>query len=279
MASRYLMRPLVRTLSIASFCTAFSEEYGPDFDFKGESHDFYEAVFIFSGEAEVTAGSEVLRLSADQMILHPPLEFHRIRNVGTGSLRILVLTFGLESDRLTAHLVRSFTVEEGNEMKDFVDFIQKATGSDTIFVGDLAAVDDPLALNVAVNRLEILLLTLLARKTPSAPLVGNEKKAREYTAVVSFLQENLSARLTVDEIAHRFHVSRSSLQKMFLHYAGVGVITYYHRLQAARASELLRQGHTVKETASALGFTDQNYFSRFFSKLTGAAPTKCKKNL
>ena len=69
------------------------------------------------------------------------------------------------------------------------------------------------------------------------------------------------------------NMSRSALQKMFYRYAGMGVIKFYTRLQVMRAQDLLESGMSVKETALALGFDDQNYFSRLFRRFTGKPPS------
>lgn len=38
--------------------------------------------------------------------------------------------------------------------------------------------------------------------------------------------------------------------------------------------DMLKSGMSVKETAAALGFANQNYFSTVFKRITGSAPTK-----
>ena len=68
--------PIQETVRVSSLFTFFRKTYSLDFTFQGESHDFYEVVCVLDGKAGITAGKNVYTLSAGQMILHPPAEFH-----------------------------------------------------------------------------------------------------------------------------------------------------------------------------------------------------------
>jgi AraC-like DNA-binding protein len=53
---------------------------------------------------------------------------------------------------------------------------------------------------------------------------------------------------------------------------------YYMQLKIKKAAELLEQKDaSIKEVAYSLGFEDQYYFSRFFKKKTGVAPSAWRK--
>ena len=55
---------------------------------------------------------------------------------------------------------------------------------------------------------------------------------------------------------------------------GVPPLQYIMRMKLDRAKELLSSGKSVNETAAAIGFTDPNYFTRFFKERTGVTPTE-----
>ena len=74
--------PYTPALSINSFYTASEAVREVGFFFNGESHDTWECVFIIEGRAGVSAGETVYTLEEGQVILHPPLEFHRLWNDG-----------------------------------------------------------------------------------------------------------------------------------------------------------------------------------------------------
>ena len=72
-------------------------------------------------------------------------------------------------------------------------------------------------------------------------------------------------------------MSEINLQKTFSRYAGVGIMEYFNRIKMRKATELLVEGLSVKETALKLGFHDQNYFSTMFKRITGHTPSKIKQ--
>ena len=64
--------------SVNSICSFFRRTYNESFYFRGEMHDFPEAVCLLSGKVGLIAGKNVSSLSAGQIILHPANEFHSI---------------------------------------------------------------------------------------------------------------------------------------------------------------------------------------------------------
>ncbi len=266
----YPMRPALR---ISALCTAFSVEHGADFSFEGESHDFYEAVFILQGEAGITAGDEVLCLRAGHMLIHPPMEFHRIWNSADTSLRFLIFSFGADCfPKMDGHRVAVFTPKQGEDIEKQIEILR-----DHFEMEDGRRLIAPksehslTSIQQAVNRIEILLLSLMQNEAMVE--FDGTRSAKRYTDVVALMQRYLDRRLSVDELVVMTNMSRSALQKMFYRYAGMGVIKFYTRLQVMRAQDFLESGMSVKETALALGFDDQNYFSRLFRRFTGKPPS------
>ena len=72
-------------------------EYMKDYVFDGESHDFWEFVFVDSGNLFVTAGDQEVLLASNEMIFHKPNEFHALRGDGETSPNLVVVSF--ESER------------------------------------------------------------------------------------------------------------------------------------------------------------------------------------
>lgn len=68
-------------------------EYMKDFEFEGESHDFWEFVCVDSGNILVTAGDKHLTLTPHQMLFHKPNEFHALRADGISSPNLIVVSF------------------------------------------------------------------------------------------------------------------------------------------------------------------------------------------
>ena len=128
-------------------------------------------------------------------------------------------------------------------------------------------------------RLELLVFSVVFGSAISRPVLRTKglKSAELYSSAVKFMEENLSTGYCTEDIASAISISSAYLKKIFIKYSGSGVMQYYNRLKARVACEYLAEGKTVKETAELLGFSDQNYFSTFFKRITGKSPTEYKK--
>ena len=59
---------------IKEFYTFFDEVFVKDFHFAGESHNFWECMYIEEGSICITADEHVYNLGKNEMIFHKPME-------------------------------------------------------------------------------------------------------------------------------------------------------------------------------------------------------------
>ena len=100
--------------------------------------------------------------------------------------------------------------------------------------------------------------------------------SRLFSQAVMYLRENISNKLTVEQVAEQFFVSSSRIKKLFSKYSGLGVMAYFNNMKIIEAQKLLYEGFGIGETAERLGFSNQFYFSTVFKKATGLTPTQFK---
>ncbi len=105
---------------------------------------------------------------------------------------------------------------------------------------------------------------------------SKSRSAVNYSTIVEILENNLDKNLSICEIAKLCHMSEVNVKKTFSKYLNIGVINYYNNLKINAAMAMLKGGMTVRETAEALGFANQNYFSTVFKRTTGHIPSDYK---
>ena len=94
-------------------------------------------------------------------------------------------------------------------------------------------------------------------------------KAEEY------IVQHISGLLSLEEVAQAVDVSSFYLSKLFKEVKGENYITYITDMRMQKAKELLNNPRSViKEVSAAVGFNDQNYFSRIFRNKFGMTPTE-----
>jgi AraC-like DNA-binding protein len=85
--------------------------------------------------------------------------------------------------------------------------------------------------------------------------------------------------LSVDRIAARLHYHRGSLSRAFHKHAGITIMNYVTQVRLQHARTLLTNTEDrVVDIASKCGFREPNYFCRWISKHTGAAPSKLRRD-
>ena len=79
MKAAYVKTELKSVISISEIVTLHYYEFDKSFVFSGESHDFWEMVYVDRGQVLVKRDEEELILSQGEIIFHKPSEFHAIR--------------------------------------------------------------------------------------------------------------------------------------------------------------------------------------------------------
>ncbi|MDR1353014.1 MAG: AraC family transcriptional regulator [Treponema sp.] len=94
----------------------------------------------------------------------------------------------------------------------------------------------------------------------------------------SLMEANVSGAINLPGISEQIGISTSRFNEIFKTYTSMTPYQYYMQLKIKKAADLLeRKDASIKEVAHTLGFEDQYYFSRFFKKKTGAAPSAWRK--
>lgn len=91
--------------------------------------------------------------------------------------------------------------------------------------------------------------------------------------VISYMLDNLSAGLTLEQLSDFAGISRYHFVRIFKQKTGYTPINYYIRLKVQKACELLdASAVTISSISTALGFSSPYYFSLTFKRITGHSP-------
>ena len=92
-------------------------------------------------------------------------------------------------------------------------------------------------------------------------------------AVAEYLQAHYNEKITNKRIAEIFHFHPNYISSEFQRIFGKPLHRYLLELRITKAIGLLETGqYSVESVAEAVGFSDANYFSRYFKKITGKTP-------
>ena len=257
---------------IKKLYTAFRHRYDSNYYFDGEYHNFWEFVAVTDGEIGVTAGSDVFVLKKGQAILHEPMEFHRLWSEGSTCPEIVIFSFA--ADNMPEYSSKLFELKS---LSRPTEILSELRGAFEITAGTAIKIKDNNGLKhqLAVKQLEIFLMDTVSQKFEKNTVLKT-RTAKNYNAIVTVLENNVDKNLSVSDIAKMCNISEINLKKTFSRYAGMGVIQYFNHIKITTAIGMIKSGTSVKETAAALGFSNQNYFSTVFKRVTGFSPTNYK---
>jgi AraC-like DNA-binding protein len=106
----------------------------------------------------------------------------------------------------------------------------------------------------------------------------NEQKqdARDFIRdTILYMRENLSARLTVGDMARENNLSVSHFSSVFHKGTGMSPMDYFIHLKLQKACQMLYNNDIqIKQIALSIGYEDPYYFSRLFKKYMKVSPDK-----
>ncbi|KXS43957.1 MULTISPECIES: helix-turn-helix transcriptional regulator [unclassified Candidatus Frackibacter] len=97
--------------------------------------------------------------------------------------------------------------------------------------------------------------------------------------VKTYICDNYSKKLTLDEIASHVYLSSSYLSKIFKDVTGITVIEYLTQIRLREAKRLLRKTEMpLKKIAKLIGYYDASYFSKVFKRKVAITPGQYRSN-
>lgn len=291
----YQFTELREELSIHRIVSIHYFEYMSNFTFPGESHNFWEFLYVDKGEVLVTADREKLTLHRGQIIFHRPNEFHAVAANNVIAPNLVVITFEAVEPCMAFFEDKILTVGE-SERNLLAQIIAEARET---FEGPM---DDPYmerlvrkehvpfaAEQMIKIHLEQFMLQMFRnfsqnrtyrKELPFTPRRALSDGDTLYAGILDYLERHLGEQLTIEQISRDNLIGVSQLKKLFRTYQGSGVMEYFNHLKINAAKQLIRdQQMNFTQIADALGYTSIHYFSRQFKKLTGMTPTEYRESV
>lgn len=246
-------------------------------------HEFDKIVILIAGSVDYLVEGASYKMQPGDIILVRHHMIHKaVIDVSVPYERIIIYLDSSYVDRfapdmglmecfLTAEkrrycLMRP-TEEEWATVKSQLERLEDSM-SDKGFASDYMQGTNLAQLMVHLNR-----IIQLDESDKTEAVEYNEKIAD----ILSYINENLSKELTVDELAARSYLSRYHFMRLFKAQTGYTVHNYIRQKRLTLAARLIREGMSASDAAAECGFSDYSAFHRAFSSSFGVSPGKIKK--
>lgn len=106
-------------------------------------------------------------------------------------------------------------------------------------------------------------------------LAVNESQTFKIARAIDYLKQNFTQPLRIETLAHHVNMSVSSLHHHFKAVTSMSPLQYHKQLRLHEARSLLiRQMSDVTSAAYKVGYESPSHFTRDYSRLFGAPPTR-----
>ena len=96
--------------------------------------------------------------------------------------------------------------------------------------------------------------------------------------VLAYIEEHLSEKITLAEVAHHFFISESTITQTFRKKMGVSFYRCVTQRRLIAAKGLILEGLSMDAVGEQVGFTDYSSFFRAFKQEYGISPSQYKKS-
>ncbi len=287
----YQLLTFKKDIAILGLYTMHYFQNDKNFYFGGERHDFWEMVYVDRGEISVVAENTGYMVRQGEVIFHKPMEFHTLASNQKDPNSVVVITFEASGEAISFFENRILALS-GSQMRILSSLLQEINytfGASTSISSYPQRLNEksaePCAQQMVINYLEQLLVSLLRSNREGEgravrKSTGAKKNVEEATAqaVEQYLAQQLYSRLTLSDVARRFHMGKSYLSDIFKTVTGKSVMDYYLGLKMEEAKRLiLKEELNITQIAEKLCYANVHNFSRVFKTKTGSSPSSYRK--
>lgn len=269
-------------INIDELFTVHYFEYSKDYSFIGETHDFWEFVYVDKGEIIATADNEDYPLSHGQIIFHKPNEWHTLRANGSIAPNIVIVSFGCKSDAMSFFENKIMAVGQTQKSlisKIIVEFSNSfSTPLSDTYACNLIQQDNQIIGSEQLLKLHLteLLISFIRDNDISQYSLSKSNSINstlEY--ILSYMNSQIGQKLTLDDLCTHSGMSKASISALFSNQLGRGPIEHFIYLKTELAKKYLREdNYNITQIAYMLGYSTVHYFSRQFKKFTGMSPSQ-----
>ncbi len=262
-------------------------EFKSDFSFPGETHNYWELVYIDRGRAKITAGEESFDLSKGEIVFHQPNKLHAIASDPEDPPTVFIITFYCPSEDMSFFEDKRMSVPTPlrKYISEMISDGQEAyfLADDSPYETELIKRADGLIGSEQLIKLNLeMLLIKLIRSSTLPKIKGEQNKVYDKltTQIIEILTNNVYGKVRIDNISKELGFSRTYISTVFKANCGKSITRYFSDLKISEAKYLIRKEmYTISQISDFLCFDNPHYFCRVFKRETGMTPKQYEESV
>ncbi len=255
----------------------YIDEAPPHVEF--HQHPFYELFYFMNGNVQYTIEGKTYHLRPGDILLTNSLDIHRPEILpGKPYERIVIwlaedlfkwLKYGEDDLSRVFHdaAFRDYRLLRPGKARSeqLQNLCEKCI--DAICSSQLGKY------TLGTARLMELLVRICRYYYEDATLVPEDvMENAKINALLRYINENITEKLTLDLLAHRFYISKYYLSRQFKRYTGMGIYQYIMKKRLTISRDLMLAGSSVTQACMDCGFNDYSNYLKAFKREFGCNP-------
>ena len=254
------------------------------------SHPFYELWYFISGDVHFLYAGTEYEMRPDTLIINVPNIFHGIQTLSTEPYERFALHFTedvISLDRrnlLMGSLPTEQSVRDNNSPIPYIIPDAGSLGLRPLLqefdeLQRVPQAQQPPLVSVLLEGVLSRLLLHAGGMAAAGTVRPYHSGQRELDPVLTYIHQNLTEKLTLDDLSERFYLSKSKLNSLFRQQTGTTAMDYIILRRLSYAQQLLINGCPASQAGTAAGFGDYTAFYRAYVKQMGHSPKLDKRDI
>lgn len=293
MKDNFIRHGFPSVFRVEKIITIFYMELSKDFYYDGESHDFWEMVYIDKGEMLCTADKSQFTLKSGELTFHKPNEFHNLSGNQNTAPNVSIMTFECKSREMKHFEGKIFRLDAEEKallsmlFSEGLSCFQLVDPHNPLLQRLEKMPDAPFGSEQMIkNLLEIFLIKLwrhketVTKKSRQNFRINGIDIPTDVKEILDYIDEHIYDKLNVPAIAKALGKSESTIKNLFSIYHSGGIMQYCNSQKIREAKKLIREGrYNFTQVSTLLHFDTPQYFSKCFKKFTNMTPSEYKSSI
>lgn len=277
----FALHDIKKDIKIESIHAIFYSELKNTHIFSGESHDFWEFMYVDHGHIIGHIESNNMMVEKGYGILIRPNDFHDLYGNGRDASNIVNFSFVCHFEGLNqvCNRVKKLTQFQSNILKSLFAALELPKTS--LYKLNLyTALDGNITgkQQIIANLLEVFLIdfyqnNITIKTTDHLPILSEEELNKEAANILSVIHSNINIKIDLEFISEETGYTAERIRKVIKQNFDVPLKVLVNQIKINKAKTLLRETDmNISEISEFLGFSRIGYFSDVFTSIVGMRP-------
>ena len=242
-------------------------------------HDLYEILYIKEGKVSYIIEEKKYILEEGDMVLMSPTVLHKLDKILSKTSKRIILNFphSYASKLSTNHcdILKAFEIASQKNIHKISFDKSLAKTIESYFKNMIETqfsdqYGDDLTFKLRFCQVLIIINKVMMNLHVDTNIVTPKNKIiRE---IVSYINENLTGKILIKDIACNLSLSESRISHIFKQETGMSILKFINKKRLILAKELIRNGEHLNVVYGLCGFQDNTSFFRAFKKEYNITP-------